>query len=76
MPLPFITLRALRHPRRLKTLKAWLLAGMTVELRDQDRVIARFVPENDILCRVDALPKLDDRSPDEILGYDEHGLPR
>jgi antitoxin VapB len=23
-----------------------------------------------------ALPVLDDRSPDEILGYDEHGLPR
>jgi antitoxin VapB len=23
-----------------------------------------------------ALPLLDERSPDEILGYDEHGLPR
>ena len=23
-----------------------------------------------------ALPVLDDRAPDEILGYDEHGLPR
>lgn len=30
----------------------------------------------DILRRVDALPTLDYRSPDEILGYDEHGLPR
>lgn len=30
----------------------------------------------DILRRVDALPSLDSRSPDEILGYDEHGLPR
>lgn len=28
-----------------------------------------------ILQRVDALPTLDDRSADEILGYDEHGLP-
>ncbi len=27
------------------------------------------------LQRVDALPVLDGRSPDEILGYDEHGLP-
>jgi antitoxin VapB len=27
------------------------------------------------LRRVDALPVLDARSPDEILGYDEHGLP-
>jgi len=30
----------------------------------------------DILRRVDQLPVLDSRSPDEILGYDEHGLPR
>jgi antitoxin VapB len=30
----------------------------------------------EILDRVDRLPILDSRSPDEILGYDEHGLPR
>ena len=30
----------------------------------------------EILQRVDRLPILDSRSPDEILGYDEHGLPR
>jgi antitoxin VapB len=30
----------------------------------------------DILRRVDQLPILDSRTPDEILGYDEHGLPR
>jgi len=29
----------------------------------------------DILRRVDQLPILDSRTPDEILGYDEHGLP-
>lgn len=29
----------------------------------------------EILRRVDRLPVLDSRSPDEILGYDEHGLP-
>jgi antitoxin (DNA-binding transcriptional repressor) of toxin-antitoxin stability system len=29
-----------------------------------------------ILRRVDRLPELDDRSPDEIIGYDEDGLPR
>jgi hypothetical protein len=28
-----------------------------------------------VLRRVDALPVLDDRAADEILGYDEHGLP-
>jgi antitoxin VapB len=31
---------------------------------------------HDILRRVDQLPVLDSRSPDEIVGYDEHGLPR
>ncbi len=30
-------------------------------------------PETDRLAR---LPVLDHRSPDELLGYDEHGLPR
>jgi antitoxin VapB len=29
----------------------------------------------DILRRVDRLPVIDSRSPDEILGYDENGLP-
>jgi antitoxin VapB len=28
-----------------------------------------------VLRRMDALPVLDDRAADEILGYDEHGLP-
>ena len=31
---------------------------------------------DEILQRVDRLPVLDSRTPDEILGYDEHGLPR
>ena len=30
----------------------------------------------DILRRVDALPTLDSRSEDEILGYDANGMPR
>jgi len=30
----------------------------------------------EILRRVDQLPVLDSRSPDQILGYDEEGLPR
>jgi antitoxin VapB len=30
----------------------------------------------DLLGRVDALPTLDSRTEDEILGYDEHGMPR
>ncbi len=28
-----------------------------------------------ILRRVDALPRVDHRTPDEIIGYDENGLP-
>jgi antitoxin VapB len=30
----------------------------------------------EILHRVDQLPVLDSRTPDEIIGYDEQGLPR
>ena len=30
----------------------------------------------DLLRRVDALPRLDSRPEEEILGYDEHGIPR
>jgi len=37
------------------------------------RVLSRQM-EN-ILGRVDALPTLDTRSPDEIVGYDKRGLP-
>lgn len=28
-----------------------------------------------IRIRLNALPVLDDRTPDEIIGYDEHGIP-
>lgn len=31
---------------------------------------------DDILRRVDALPSVDERTEDEILGYDSQGLPR
>lgn len=31
---------------------------------------------DDILRRVDEMPDLDSRTPDEIIGYDENGLPR
>ena len=40
----------------------------------RSRVLAGQI--EDLLQRVDALPSLDNRTPDEILGYDEHGLPR
>ncbi len=45
-------------------------------LRNQRRsqILANQLKE--ILRRVDQLPVLDSRTADEILGYDEHGLPR
>ena len=40
----------------------------------RNRVLSSQLEE--ILRRVDALPPLDSRSEDEILGYDENGIPR
>jgi antitoxin VapB len=45
-----------------------------LKARRRARVLSRQI--EDILQRVDAMPTQDDRSADEILGYDEHGLPR
>ena len=45
-------------------------------LRNQRRSLILASQLEEILLRVDQLPVLDSRSPDEILGYDEHGLPR
>jgi antitoxin VapB len=42
--------------------------------RHRGRVMAEKL--EDILRRVDNLPTLDARSPDDILGYDAHGVPR
>jgi antitoxin VapB len=39
----------------------------------QSQVLATQL--NDILRRVDEMPNLDARTPDEIIGYDEDGLP-
>jgi antitoxin VapB len=45
-----------------------------LKTRRRGRVLTRQI--EDLLRRVDALPTLDPRPPDEILGYDEHGMPR
>jgi antitoxin VapB len=45
-------------------------------IRQQRRSQTLSSQLEDILRRVDALPIVDSRIPDEILGYDEHGLPR
>jgi len=45
-----------------------------LRVKRRNRFLASQV--GDLLRRVDALPILDSRSADEILGYDEHGMPR
>jgi antitoxin VapB len=42
--------------------------------RRRQRVVTESLQE--ILRRVDALPHLDTRAEDEILGYDDQGIPR
>lgn len=60
-----------------------LTDAITIALRDRlQRLRGRRHARNliqevdDILHRVDSLPTLNDRSEDEILGYDSEGLPR
>src|ERR1700741_720217 len=48
---------------------------MASNTRRKKRSQRRRIKVNDVLSRVDALPILDPRSPDELVGYDEHGLP-
>jgi antitoxin VapB len=45
-----------------------------LKLRRRSHVLADQV--DDLLRRVDELPNLSSRPEDEILGYDEHGIPR
>jgi len=45
-----------------------------LKLRRRSRVLESQIDE--ILARVDELPILDHRTPEEILDYDENGLPR
>jgi antitoxin VapB len=45
-------------------------------LRNQCRSQILASQLDEILRRVDQLPLLDNRTEDEILGYDENGLPR
>ena len=44
-------------------------------LKNNRRNQALAMQLDDILRRVDGMPDLDSRTPDEIIGYDENGLP-
>jgi len=52
-----------------------VITALQLRLADERRARMRRVSLDDILARAHALPILDDRPADEILGYDEHGLP-
>ena len=52
------------------------LAERWQRLRSRRRSRVLTSQLEDMLHRVDALPTLDSRPEDEILGYDEHGMPR
>jgi antitoxin VapB len=45
-------------------------------LSGRRRAATRREKLEEILSRVDKLPRVDERSEDEILGYDENGIPR
>jgi antitoxin VapB len=47
-----------------------------VRLKQRRRNLLLAGQIEDLLRRVDTLPVLDPRTPDEILGYDKDGLPR
>lgn len=45
-------------------------------LSGRQRAATQREKVNEILQRIDALPRKTDLTDDEILGYDEHGIPR
>ena len=64
--------------RQSRTITEVVLAALEAELeREKRRADAKNMVEEvmKIAAHYSALPDLDTRSDDEILGYDEHGLP-
>ena len=57
------------------TLTDAVISALEDKLQRTPRPLDR-VAIAEICARMDALPVLDDRTPDEILGYDEFGIPR
>lgn len=57
-----------------ETITEAVIAALQARL-DVERRRGRHRPLNDIVERFSRLAVLDTRAPDDILGYDEHGLP-
>jgi antitoxin VapB len=57
------------------TLTEAVISALEDKLRKTPRPLDR-AKIDEICARLDALPVIDDRTPDEILGYDEFGIPR
>ena len=69
-------LAALTGESMTKTIRVSLKERLARERRRREAEIERRrAAINAIVERFAKLPVLDDRSEDEILGYDEHGLP-
>jgi antitoxin VapB len=57
------------------TLTDAVISALEDKLQRTPRPLDRAAID-EICARMDALPVIDDRTPDEILGYDEFGIPR
>jgi antitoxin VapB len=57
-----------------ETVRAALRGRLEHEQRRRDKRIDR-AKVAEIVAHIAALPVVDDRSPDELIGYDEFGLP-
>ena len=62
-----------RHPKVVSDILLSMSPEEMPDNRGRDLLLAEIEA---LLRRVDAMPTLDNRSSEEILGYDEHGLPR
>jgi antitoxin VapB len=83
MPLSIRNPRAAALAREVAGLTGETLTEAVVQALDErlERLRGRRTPADlcreilDIAARCRALPDLDRRTPDQILGYDEHGVP-
>lgn len=59
-----------------ETINKALRARLEQEMRRRGKLPIDRTKVDEIVKQIASRPILDDRSPEEIIGYDEHGLPR